>query len=44
MPKDTMDVDLFIYHVKTVLEQAAKTSDDHDFVNKFLDELLGKVF
>ena len=40
LPKPKADVDLLVYYLKSVLEKAAKTSDDRAAVNALLGDLL----
>jgi hypothetical protein len=39
LPKPNSDIDLLIYHLRTVLQKAIKTPDDRNTVNAFLGEL-----
>lgn len=38
-PTSKADADLLMYHLKTTLQKAAQTSDDHDAINAFFDDL-----
>jgi hypothetical protein len=40
LPIDKSDISLLLYHLRPVLERAAKTSADHELMRLFMDELM----